>query len=109
MTLVIPRRTLRLGVRLDVHRIPPHACWLSVVVIANMRVIASEKLRVERQKTESANLCENHTWLPLRLKVGSWGSRPINNPLDNRSETVVGPAAGFGVLPITRFSSVSIK
>ena len=47
--------------------------------------------------------------MPLRLNVGSCGSRPSKMPLDRRSGLVVGPAAGLGVLPITRFSTASIR
>src|SRR5437867_2528446 len=50
-----------------------------------------------------------HSSLPLRVNVGSWGSRPSRMPLERRSGLVVGPAAGLGVLPITRFSTASIK
>ena len=49
-----------------------------------------------------------HNSRRLRVKVGSCGSRPTRLPLGRRSRFVVGPAEGFGVLPMTRLSTASM-
>ncbi len=50
-----------------------------------------------------------HSSLPLRVNVGSWGSRPTRMPLERRSALVWPEAKGFGTLPMTRFCTASIR